>query len=1843
MGALTTTWACGLDPAHISWASPHEAVWRCGNALVLHDTLTQHQRLLVGPGHGIRCFAANSAAGVLAIAEEGPSPRVWVHRASDLQLLATLPERAELEFTALAFSGDGELLAVASGAPGASLAVWQWRKEQLLASAPLEAPVGGAGFHPADAGLLVTYQLPGSRSGGEGARAAQLWRLERQWAGHSLAPGSRFQPSCGGRVACHAWAPEGLYVGCDSGVVVLIDHESGRELASTREAAAAAAGGDADNDAGGAAARSSSEATAGPRVGGGIVSIAVNADAVVVCGGRLAGGAGSSGPPPLLRWYRRGGEGRGPAMALAGEVPGTAGAACVALCGQAPRNVLVAMRDGCALLMSPLPPAAAPVGGAAQPAAVPSVEPLADCHAGSVMGLARLPGAAGRVLSAGEDGSLRLWDAAGGGQLVGRRDCPGAALTSLAAAARAPLAAVGSAAGVLRLVSTADGRLPLVWRGRIARHAVAAVAFSQSGGVLAAACRGGGAARDCIAFLSVARAGQRAGEAVQLLGYTDCGDGVLSMAWAQQSSDGGGSSDDQGPLTVSLAGGAVMLLRPPTGPAPLAVAENGSGGGGGEAAAELLMRLPLEALQARVAAVPAPLACIAAGWAAEGGAGSKALWVAGHSAAGRQLQRFVLPPDLPAPPPLEKGGALPRPSQLLRPVATSLPHAKRGTALALSPCGGFIATAGGDGSLAICDAANLRGGGEEAVAAREAAPAEEGSGQEEPVAPHPHPLAGEAGSGALATLCFDASGGWLASGAGDGSLFLHHTPGAAGSAAAADDAAAVAVAAAEGAAAAEPVAGEGAPGVDDTPDDGLEPLLPQRLAGAAREAEALRGAAVREETAARLRQLQARLAALLERNAAAPVDQRLSQEEVIVDVGRLQELRAEADAEAAALHARLSEAVARDEILAARIKERHWDSLEVKPKAVTGIISHREVWNFPLPRPEPGGGAFAAVAAHRREELLQQAEAAAAAVAAAAAAATGGRDSFTGQQPGRDSPGAAAAAAAVEPATQQPAASAPEPPADQQQQAQQPAAAAPTPAGGGSAGPAAAAAGGLPREVAEALYAGRPIPPAQLLYGEREVTTIERKRAQAVICRRIARELKAAFNSELDALSRRKRADADRVADANTRLDDLEREISKLALAGEAEGNGDAAAAAAAGHGQGQGQGQAGGEADGAGAGPAARVVVRWADVEDLEEWLFKVKPEEMVASKYLSPEDRARAAAAEAAEADARRRAASDDASARALDEMMGGSLVRPSDAVADLAAERPDWMNGNPQSFTEEQLREYREYQAKEKAAIEERVKRRAAMEQERRALQAAAFDDALAALAQRRLGVLSETCSLEGRAARLEADAAAAAAASEEEEAAAAALADAARQRGAHIERELSDARAVLALQQDRAAAAHSEERAADRTFRREFHEFNGDPAAAGRLAQLYRQRLSQPAAEGSAAAAAAPGQLVWPAAAQAGASPRAAAAAAAAAPPPPPLLDPPPPQVLPLPESARPEGVDEAAWERFAEIRSARAALELRARDASASAARAARTVAALEARAAAAAADADAAAARAEAIRAARRAACEDVEVRLRLRAGQVEAEPAGVSASLPGAVLVPADAIEALNGVVREKGRAKLELLGRIKDFKKGIYALQWENRRVEMEAEDVASLARELQLLHVTKDFQRLVKAGPGAKSNAAGKEVASLEALLRTRGQLHAKRVEEGRRQLQRLERDVEAKAAQNAEARARTGLGGGVESHLAGLERLLQEQARLQEAAADAREEPHERRMRSTVIARKLRDIASAQDDRIAALRAELARLEARSFPRFPEPGAAAAAGGGAEAGRAAARGAGPDGRG
>lgn len=75
---------------------------------------------------------------------------------------------------------------------------------------------------------------------------------------------------------------------------------------------------------------------------------------------------------------------------------------------------------------------------------------------------------------------------------------------------------------------------------------------------------------------------------------------------------------------------------------------------------------------------------------------------------------------------------------------------------------------------------------------------------------------------------------------------------------------------------------------------------------------------------------------------------------------------------------------------------------------------------------------------------------------------------------------------------------------------------------------------------------------------------------------------------------------------------------------------------------------------------------------------------------RHLSAQERARLAA-EAAEEEARAKAnASNDMAARALKQMMNGSLVTGQEGSTQAALARPPWMEGDPAQFTPEQQQE-------------------------------------------------------------------------------------------------------------------------------------------------------------------------------------------------------------------------------------------------------------------------------------------------------------------------------------------------------------------------------------------------------------------------------------------------------------------------------------------------------------------------------------------------------------------------
>lgn len=67
---------------------------------------------------------------------------------------------------------------------------------------------------------------------------------------------------------------------------------------------------------------------------------------------------------------------------------------------------------------------------------------------------------------------------------------------------------------------------------------------------------------------------------------------------------------------------------------------------------------------------------------------------------------------------------------------------------------------------------------------------------------------------------------------------------------------------------------------------------------------------------------------------------------------------------------------------------------------------------------------------------------------------------------------------------------------------------------------------------------------------------------------------------------------------------------------------------------------------------------------------------------------------------------------------------------------------------------------------------------------------------------------------------------------------------------------------------------------------------------------------------------------------------------------------------------------------------------------------------------------------------------------------KVEVHPPGlVSSDLSAAAFVHRSSVEGLNEAIQTRGTKKVEIITAMKDFKKGIYQLEWEHKRYEVKA----------------------------------------------------------------------------------------------------------------------------------------------------------------------------------------------
>ncbi|KAG1655669.1 hypothetical protein FOA52_011797 [Chlamydomonas sp. UWO 241] len=1772
--------ALGYGRSEVQYCSEHELAWVCGNALVLYNTSDNSQRLLRGSAYGIQCFTANRHHGLVVVAEKGPMPAVHIYDLADLRCIGTVTPDVSLGVSAIALSADATTLAVCMDEPDLKLALYNWQTVELLAQASVPNTVSQVSFHPLDAQRLATSSMG----------SLLVWTLARLWDKHAL---TAKVPECGGvEPACHAWFPGGLYVGGTGGQLLALDAATLVPLTLTPPAAHTAALPSplpspraADDSAsqqqqqqseGGVDGSHAAPPPAPPLVvdacAGPVAALCVSRDAVCV----------APASEPILRWYSHAVPGFGgrwsgaPPLALLSEVELPVASGLLSVSGGGPGHCCVAAgsADGAVLLattsnMGHADGSAQQQQQQQQPPSVVVVT-LAEAHVGPVAGLAPFPGVPHHVVSAGADGTLRVWHAPTG-VVVSKRTFS-SAQTALAVAASCPLAALGSETGVLRIVEltgtagdTSAGRpLPVLFRKRLHPGAVSHVALSPDGEWAVSF----SASDQQLVFVAFGHGG-RGG---RVLGSVPCHHVATSLMWPAAGGSGadgtGDGGDEPGVIATTAAGGVFAAAAP--------VELHASGRATTSPDFILATKdAPTRSMRLEVGAPPAAAACAPC---APGGAGSRYGDVL-LACADRSLVRVPLPAES-----SHWAGFKGRPARAAA-RADDVSDAAL-AALALAPSRTLVASVGADGHVALHSAVSLDPAGSTIT----------------PWGSAPHDVS----TGGASLVSFDASGEWLLTAGHDGSLLLFEAPHAARVGGVA-------------ACAALTPRGTGTADLDafDEPSELTEAdAHRRRCAEAAALAEGgtamasfggdprVSGVGSDEDSAhaaaavrAALMSLKDKLLDAMARNEAADELERIGAREFIVDRALMAELKTDADARVAALHTDIAREHLSLELVASRVKAACWDDMSsAKGAGVSGMRSGTGVRNFPMGPKD--NTRLTKILTLRRIELAEHADTGGAALSQLFAPSLSSQPSdgasllgTLGELPPTPGPAAATATAASSSG----------------------AAAAP---GGASTLSTASSGPVLPRSKRADADGDLSLGPhddiSHMLYDCYSLRGTQRKVAQAEMLKHQAWQVRARFNQSFDALVTAKRNETDKIHDLNARLDETARDLTKL-------GYGDM---------------------------PGCTERFSVPMPEDMHS-MFKVTDDEVKVERM------ARAGDGAASKVDAGGGGGQQEAgmSERALRQMMGGTLASAADEKDPYIINKPEWMNGNPKLFNEEEAAKFKEWLAQEKAMSDERTKRVGVLESELRATRQLVddvitkFDDGLAALLSKKLSAQSEVSTLEAGIAALAINLERCDASSDAKGAEWFSKFAVAGETKTAVSAELADKRAVLEELLAQMAEITADDKALNAGFKKEFSDVETHFA---RLLQLYRHRASAPAAAATSssppstaaainrtasvvstssndrarAAAAATAAAASPAVASAVASASSSAAAAtahqlsalaelsSATADPFPLLPPELSHPQEAPDEAEllndelcPEGLDAEWWYHLQEYRGRKVRNENAVRQIASQLAILTSDVSRLESAESDLIAELTAGMEKATERRRERTFALHDVDMTLGLKAGQVEVEPPSlVSSDMSAGVLVYRGVAEAINDAVRARGDKKTEVMTTIKDFKKGIYSLEWEHRRCDMMIGELVEKTRELQMLHVTRDFQSVFNDSHDVKTANEG---GSLEALARQREAVHAKNVSERQKTMRKLAKAIEGKRTQNGE----------VAMHLVTLERVLAEQERLRSSMQSV-EDAAGRKMRSVVTHKKLKDIAAAQASEVHALTGELDRLRKRTYPTFVE---------------------------
>nr|XP_046257140.1 cilia- and flagella-associated protein 43 isoform X2 [Scatophagus argus] len=226
----------------------------------------------------------------------------------------------------------------------------------------------------------------------------------------------------------------------------------------------------------------------------------------------------------------------------------------------------------------------------------------------------------------------------------------------------------------------------------------------------------------------------------------------------------------------------------------------------------------------------------------------------------------------------------------------------------------------------------------------------------------------------------------------------------------------------------------------------------------------------------------------------------------------------------------------------------------------------------------------------------------------------------------------------------------------------------------------------------------------------------------------------------------------------------------------------------------------------------------------------------------------------------------------------------------------------------------------------------------------------------------------------------------------------------------------------------------------------------------------------------------------------------------------------------------------------------------------------------------------------------------NIMVQVLLKQGQVEVPTTDLTADYTDSVLHHRSVVEELNTTIRTLGEQKIASMVECKDFRKGIIQLQWENKMLGMQIEDLNNKARDIQMLRLSEEQQDYLNKTD--RDSCVSKQVSILEKTIAFQKKTHLQSVEHRMKKIAQFNRQAAKKAEKNAV----------VEKQLPNMEVTVAERRHIYEAIASEENEAAkiEERYQEIVQRRNLEDLARTQAEELTCLMAEVERLRMKNFP-------------------------------